>query len=167
MSLELAQLGVRVDNLLPACGVFLAVTAGLTAPAMIGTRSGIGLPFPLGELPRYFLWAFFQQFVAVGAFWLPFRRAMGLPLEEVGSFSREVAVAGAVALVFVVAHAPNPGLMVLGGVAELVWLSLFGRFRNLFALSVAHGVAALVVSHHLVPSFWLTSMRVGPSYWEP
>ncbi|HSF18820.1 MAG TPA: hypothetical protein VLK65_25065 [Vicinamibacteria bacterium] len=166
VSAALAPLGVRVDNLLPACGVFLAVTAGLTAPALIGTRTGAGLPFPLGELPRYFLWALFQQFVAIGAFWLPFRRAMGLSVEEVASFSREVAVAAAAALVFVVAHAPNPGLMLLGGVAELAWLSLFGRFRNLFALSLAHAAAALVVSHHLVPSVWLTSMRVGPSYWE-
>jgi hypothetical protein len=44
--------------------------------------------------------------------------------------------------------------------AELVWLFCFTRFSNLFALALAHSVAAIVVKHDLVPT-WLPSMKVG------
>ncbi|MGH9323229.1 MAG: CPBP family glutamic-type intramembrane protease, partial [Vicinamibacteria bacterium] len=69
------------------------------------------------------------------------------------------------ALVFSLAHAPNLPLMALVLVAETVWLLLFARFRNLLSFALAHALAALVVSHALVPD-WLPSLRVGLHYLE-
>jgi hypothetical protein len=166
-------MGIRVDNLLASSALLLGVTAAL-AVAAIALRGRLGgelaFVFPLNELPSYFGWALFQQFVAVGAFWLPFRGWKGARASRVRSpgvlFEGKAAIA--VGVVFALAHAPNVGLMLLGFVAETLWLLAFHRrrCRNLFALSLAHAAAALVVSHHLVPSPWLPSMTVGLSYFR-
>lgn len=158
-----AHLGLQAKNLLAATVVFGLATAVLGVTAVVANDGEPLAPFPIGELPSYFLWALFQQYVAVGGFWVPLRRASGLETTY-ASFGRELPLAGAAALVFAVAHAPNVGLMVLVGLAEWLWLSLFARWRNLFSLSLAHAAAALVVAHHLVPSRWLPSMQVGLGY---
>lgn len=158
-----SELGIRIDNLLPSMAVFALATSVLCVPAILASGSGSTAPFPADELPAYFAWASLQQFVAVGGFWLPFRLASSpSALGGVG----ELRPALAAACVFAIAHAPNLGLMALVGFAETLWLFLFARFRNLVSLSLAHAAAALVVSYHLVPSAWLSSMTVGLAYWR-
>jgi hypothetical protein len=140
------DLGLRLDNLLPATAAFLGVTALLALPA-IAAESSISIA--PSEIFRYFLWALFQQFLVVAGFWRNFRGNAVLS-----------------ALVFALAHAPNLPLMALVLAAETVWLLLFARFRNLASLALAHAGAALVVSHALVPE-WIPSLRVGLGYWPP
>lgn len=154
------DLGVRVDNLLTSSLVLIGVTSLAVMPLVFG---GVELDARMArELPSYFLWASFQQFLVVGGFWRHFRGTEEGRLPP----GRAARAAFLAAVVFGLAHAPNTGLMVLVAVAEVLWLLLFARFRNLFALALAHGVAALVVSHTLVPSSWIPSMKVGWEYWR-
>ncbi|HJS74246.1 MAG TPA: hypothetical protein VJ921_08175 [Vicinamibacteria bacterium] len=142
---SLAALGIRIDNFLPAAGMFLLVTAILAAPLYWLDRD---LEIDPRNLLEYFFWATFQQFLVVAAFWRNFR-GRAFPA----------------ALVFSLAHAPNLPLMALVLAAETVWLLLFNRFRNLFALALVHAGAALVAGQALVPE-WLSSLRVGLHYLE-
>jgi hypothetical protein len=142
---SLAELGVRVDNLLPAIGAYLLVSAILVAPAIVLNGE---IEIAAEDVFEYFFWALFQQFLVVAGFWRNFRRR-----------------AFETALVFSLAHAPNVPLMALVFVVETLWLLLFRRFRNLFALALAHACAALVAGQTLVPE-WLSSFRVGLHYLE-
>jgi hypothetical protein len=140
----LAELGVRVDNFPSASVAFLALT------------------LCLGEVAVYLGWALLQQFGVVAGFWRHLRPGNG-PWRSWGG---ELGAATLAAGLFALAHAPNVRLMGLVFGAELVWLACFTRFRNLFALALAHSLAAIVVKHELVPH-WLSSMKVGLGYWRP
>jgi hypothetical protein len=142
---SLVEIGVRLDTLLPAMGVYLLVTTVLVAPAIAWDGE---IEIAAEDVLGYFFWALFQQFLVVAGFWRNFRRR-ALPA----------------ALVFSLAHAPNLPLMALVFVVETLWLLLFRRFRSLFALALAHACAALVAGQTLVPE-WLTSFRVGLHYFE-
>ncbi len=155
----LSELGLRVDNLFASSLVFLLVT-GLPLAAVHRLAGKPGLRSS-GVL-IYFAWALFQQFVVVAGFWRYFRPPAGPST----SWRNDLGGAAITASLFALAHAPNLGLMGLVLGAELVWLACFSRFRNLFALALAHSVAAIVVKHDLVPG-WLPSMKVGLGYWWP
>jgi hypothetical protein len=142
---SLPALGIRIDNFLPAAGVFLAVTAIAAAPLFWREED---IEIDALQLLEYFFWASFQQFLVIAGFW----RNLGKR-------------AFPAALVFSLAHAPNLPLMALVLAAETIWLFLFTRFRNLFALALAHALAALVAGQALVPE-WLSSLRVGLHYLE-
>jgi len=154
----LSALGLRVDNLPGAALFFLALDA-LPLLSMLGPAAlaDIGVEDAL----TYWAWATFQQFVVTTGFWRVFRPAAGRT--TTGEEARASALA---ADLFAAAHAPNLRLMGLVFAAELVWLVGFARFRNLFALSLAHAVAALAARHALVGT-WLPSMKVGLGYWRP
>jgi Type II CAAX prenyl endopeptidase Rce1-like len=153
----LADLGLTHRRFLVGSAVYLLVTATLLAPTLWIAR----VPsIVIGEVPVYWAWALFQQFLVVAGFWRHFRwlgASRGAP--------RNLTAAAVTALVFALAHAPNLRLMAFVGVGELVWLLLFTRFRNLLSLSLAHAGAALVVSHALVPE-WVPTMRIGLHYLE-
>jgi hypothetical protein len=154
-----SELGVRVDNLPGSLLAFLALTL-LPLMAMWGLARGAHLR--LGEVAAYLGWALFQQLGVVAAFWRHLRPGTG-PWRSLWS---ELGAAALAAGLFALAHAPNARLMGLVFGAELVWLVGFTRFRNLFALALAHSLAAIVVKHCLVPP-WLPSMKVGLGYWRP
>jgi hypothetical protein len=155
----LSELGSRVDNLVPSSFVFLLVTAvPLAAVHRLAGKPGLRP----GEVFIYTGWALFQQFVVVAGFWRHFRPAT----PEWTTWRTDLAAAAITAALFALAHAPNLVLMGLVFGAELVWLVCFTRFRNIFALALAHSVAAIVVKHDLVPG-WLASMKVGFGYWWP
>jgi hypothetical protein len=155
---ELAQIGVRADNVLGSSVAFLAPTAVLLA-----SLPWRGERFSLSafELSSYFLWALFQQFLLVAGFWRHFRGT----LESRKPIARELVAAVSAAGVFAAAHAPNARLAGLVFLAEALWLVLFARFRNLGSLALAHAAAALFVAQTLVPE-WLPSMTVGIRYWR-
>jgi hypothetical protein len=156
---SLSELGVRVDNLPVSSVVFLGLTLLPLAPVLGLARERDLRP---GEVAAYFAWALLQQFGVVAAFWRHLRPGTG-PWRSWGS---ELGAAAFAAGLFALAHAPNVALMGLVFGAELVWLAGFTRFRNLFALALAHSLAAIVVKHGLVPD-WLPSMTVGLRYWRP
>lgn len=154
----LSELGLRVDNLLASTFVLLL----LTVSPLGGVHMLVGKPgLRPSEVLIYFAWALFQQFVIVAGFW----RYFGPPGTST-TWRSGVGAAALTAGLFALAHAPNLALMRLVFGAELVWLVCFARFRNLFALALAHSVAAIVVKHDLVPG-WLSSMKVGLGYWRP
>jgi hypothetical protein len=155
----LSELGLRADNLLASSFLLLLVTVlPLAAMHMLAGRPG----FRPSEVLIYFGWALFQQFVVVAGFWRYFRRPTGTTTTWRSGLGAAVPSAG----LFALAHAPNLALMGLVFAAELVWLVCFTRFRNLFALALAHSLAAIAVKHDLVPG-WLSSMKVGLGYWRP
>jgi len=156
-----SELGVRVDNLLAAVLFFLALDA-VPLLSVLG-RAGVEdmrRSIDSQEVLTYWAWALFQQFLVTAGFWRHFRSAAGG-----GSAGDELRAAALAATVFALAHAPNGPLMGLVFVAEVVWLLGFARFRNLFALALAHAVAALVVKDAFVGR-WLPSMKVGLGYWQ-
>jgi hypothetical protein len=155
----LSGLGLRVDNVLVA-GVFVLALDALPLVAVAGL--GGFREVDVREVLTYSGWALFQQFVVVAGFWRHLRPGTG-PWR---SWRSELEAAALAAGLFALVHAPNVALMGLVFGAELVWLVCFTRFRNLFALALAHSLAAIVVKHSLVPG-WLPSMKVGLGYWRP
>lgn len=101
----------------------------------------------------YFVWALMQQFL-LQAYFLP--RFLRL------TSSRWLAVA-AVALLFAVAHIPNPILTIAafawGGCSSLLFL----RYRNLYTLGIAHGILGICFAV-TVPDHFHHHMRVGLGY---
>jgi hypothetical protein len=155
----LSDLGLRMDNLLVSSFVFLL----LTVPPLAAVHVLAGKPgLRSGEVLTYLAWAFFQQFVIVVGFWRYFRQ----PAWTMTRWRSALGAAALAAGLFAAVHAPNLALMGLVFAGELVWLVCFTWFRNLFALALAHSVAAIVVRHDLVPA-WLSSMKVGLGYWWP
>jgi hypothetical protein len=109
---------------------------------------------PLGlHVIGYFLWAFEQQFILQDYFL--FRLLRILP--------SELAAAMATAILFSTAHLP--GLLLT--IAALLWgitcCSLFLRYRNLYALGIAHGILGLGVAISL-PEGLTHHMMVGLGY---
>ena len=159
---RLQWLGLRFDNLAVSASIYGLGTGAVLAPVWLKAPQPSSL---LAEIPSYWVWAAFQQFLATACFWRHVRTLLRLPLEGVASAASEGLAAVLGAAIFAIAHTPNWGLMALVFLGQSCWLFLFSRFRNLFALSLAHAGAALVVSHLLVPSWWLPSMNVGLTFW--
>ncbi len=70
----------------------------------------------------------------------------------------------ATALLFAVAHIPNPILIPASLVLALILTSLFARYRNVYTLAAAHAILGLALSVTL-PQALLHNMRVGAAYW--
>jgi hypothetical protein len=153
----LSELGLRVDNVVGSTAFFLAVT--LLPLSAVWWLTGAHR-FRSRDVLAYVAWALFQQFVVVAGVWRHFRPQTGRP----STWRSDVGPAALAAGLFAAAHAPNLKLIAIVFGAELVWLIGFTRFRNLFALALAHAVAAVVVKNSLLPG-WLHSMKVGLGYW--
>jgi membrane protease YdiL (CAAX protease family) len=122
-----------------------AVLAGTLRPVAAGpVLAGIGL---------YCLWGLFQQYILNGFF---LNR-----LREITSARHAAPVIAA--LLFSLAHLPNPLLVPITFGGGLLATEFYLRYRNLLFLGLAHGIIGSVVflvfpdsvSHH---------MRVGPGY---
>ena len=167
---SLKLIGLCFDNIVSSTLVFVPITLVAVSPLLLsgantevvlnegslrlldlGTSTALGFP-----------WAFFQQFIVIACFWRLIRGTLA-PSFKLG---REARVAGLAAGLFGLTHAPNVALTALVFAAEFLWLLAFARFRNLFALALAHAVAAVAVSNAVVPSSWLHSMRTGLNYWQ-
>lgn len=111
-------------------------------------------PVPIGRhMWGYMIWAVLQQFVLQDFFLLRLLRL--LP-------TRSAAVVTA-AVLFSVAHIPNPLLTI----ATLAWGTaacfLFLKYRNLYVLGIAHGILGLCIAVS-VPNAIHHHMRVGLGY---
>lgn len=137
----------------------LAVCAALGIASRLGT---LHIPWNLGRHPTriwgYVIWSFVQQFILQDYFFLRIRRLVP-------------PAAGAVAVtavLFSLAHLPNPILTV----ATLFWGAaaclLFLRYRDLYSLGAVHAILGLCIAF-TVPDALHHQMRVGLGYltWRP
>jgi hypothetical protein len=156
---DAASLGLRVRGMrqsLWIVGVALALAAFAIAIAWrmhtvhIMPGSVVAVAWPVAA---YMLWALIQQFILQDFFLLRL-----LPILP----TRTAAVMLA-AVLFAVAHLPNPLLTVMTLVWGAVSCALFLRYRNLYWLGIAHGVLGICLSI-AVPNAVHHQMRVGLGY---
>jgi membrane protease YdiL (CAAX protease family) len=101
----------------------------------------------------YIVWALLQQFLLQDYFLLRFTRLVR---------NRWLAVTLA-ALLFAIAHLPNPVLVVLTLAWGIVACILFLRYRNLYTLGIAHAILGICIAI-TVPNHIQHHMRVGLGY---
>ncbi|MGE5109857.1 MAG: CPBP family intramembrane glutamate endopeptidase [Acidobacteriaceae bacterium] len=111
-------------------------------------------PVPIGRhMWGYMIWAVLQQFVLQDFFLLRLLRLLPSP-------SAAIVTA---AMLFSIAHIPNPLLTI----ATLAWGTaacfLFLKYRNLYVLGIAHGILGLCIAVS-VPNAIHHHMRVGLGY---
>jgi hypothetical protein len=157
---QLETHGLGWTGLLPS--LWIVGVAAAIALAAVGlahhlhTLHPLYGPLPVGEhLAGYALWALMQQFIL--------QLYVLLRLMRLG-MRRTPAVALA-AILFGIAHIPNPLLVPL----TLVWGGLsclfFLRYLNLYALALAHGILGMCLAV-TVPNRIHHHMRVGLGYVE-
>jgi membrane protease YdiL (CAAX protease family) len=105
------------------------------------------------RVAAYIPWAFAQQFAAQCFF---FRRLETLR-------GNGVTTVLMTSLLFAGAHLPNPVLVPATLLAELLWTLAYRRYRNLYAISIAHALLAVAVAV-AVPEAWHHHMRAGIGY---
>jgi hypothetical protein len=121
--------------------------------AGLGFRfAGPGYAIPLNRSWQYAVWALVQEFILQSIFFVRFESALG---------SRRAVLFSA--LLYSVAHIPNPVLTPLSFIGGLLFCELFRRYRNIFPLGIIHAALGLVLALSL-PDKWLHHMRVGIGY---
>lgn len=153
-------IGLGVAGLLPSLwivGIAIALfCAGIGAARRLHTLHPLYGPLPVvAHILAYTLWALMQQFILQVYVLLRLLR-LGL--------RRAPAVALA-AILFALAHIPNPILVPV----TLVWAALssllYLRYRNLYSLALAHGILGMCLAV-CIPNAVHHHMRVGLGYME-
>ena len=153
--LGLAPTETRRSLWIVGAAVVLAVLA-IVAARLLGTLHAlprIGHLTARTRIVGYMIWSFVQEFL-IQVFVLT--RVMGLVRR------RSLAIA-ITALLFAVAHIPNPVLIWLTLLWAFIACPFFLRYRNLYALGLAHGILGLCVAV-TVPDALHHHMRVGLGY---
>lgn len=141
---------------------FAPVAAGVAAVILFGASRAHTLRLPTDtelvyvNAGTYLVWAFVQQFILQSFLFLRLEALLG------GGF----AAVGAGAVLFCVAHIPNPVLMPVTFAGGLVLCELFRRYRTLYVLALAHALVALSLTVS-VPETALNHSRVGRAYFLP
>jgi hypothetical protein len=135
--------------------VILAALAVYTAGRIHSLHRLHGPTPVLSHAWGYLIWAVMQQFLLQIYFLVRLLRL--LP----GKVAPVVAAAG----LFSLAHLPNPVLAPVTLVWGIAACMLFLRYRNIYALGVAHGVLGLCVAV-IVPDSVHHHMRVGIGYYR-
>jgi hypothetical protein len=138
-----------------AVAAILAGVAVYTANRMHSLHRLHGPTPLLAHAWGYLIWAVMQQFLLQIYFLLRLMRL--LP----GKVAPVVAAAG----LFSLAHLPNPVLAPVTLVWGIAACILFLRYRNIYALGVAHGILGLCVAI-IVPDSIQHHMRVGIGYYR-
>jgi Type II CAAX prenyl endopeptidase Rce1-like len=153
-------LGLAPSRAWRASWIVIAALAVAALAVVIAKRIGTFHALPnFGNLPLpqrvggYVVWSFLQEFLL--QIYVLMRLMRLIP-------RRSIAIAAA-AFLFAVAHIPNPVLMVLTLVWGFIACPLFLRYRNLYALGMAHAILGLCVAI-TVPDALHHHMRVGLGY---
>jgi membrane protease YdiL (CAAX protease family) len=142
----------------PFSGALVTVATGALLVLLISatgyfTRTvGPPQPLPWYRAWQYAIWALLQQFIL--------QSFMYLRLESVWGSRRAVVAA---AVLFSVAHIPNPWLVALSLMGALFFCEMFRRYRNILPLGLVHAALGLTIAASL-PDRWLHHMRVGLGY---
>ncbi len=155
-----AALGLRPAgfrrSLWIVCAALGVAALGIWTASRLHTLHFVSRRFSVeSSLLVYLLWALVQQFILQDFFL--FRMLRILP-------KRSAAIL-VTALLFAIAHIPNPVLTV----ATLAWgiaaCTLFLRYRNLYSLGLAHAILGFCIAI-AVPNAIHHQMRVGAGYLE-
>ena len=155
---SLQQLGIGAHGFLPSLWV---APAGLAAALLMmlagwsaGTLHGLYGPNPvLYHSFGYALWAIEQEFILQSFFYLNVEQIAGNRL-------RSAVIA---TVLFAAAHLPNPLLVAATLAIGICFTQLFRRYRNIYALGIAHGLLGLALAVS-VPDHVHHHMRVGLGY---
>jgi len=149
--LEFPRLDISVVVI--AAGAALACLMVLVA-AQLGTLHGLfGTPRPLLHAGMYLIWAMVQQWIQQAFF---FTR-----LEQV--VHGGVLASFTAAVMFGLAHLPNPVLAPLTFLGGWLLSELYRRYRSILPLGIAHGLVGLAIALS-VPDHINHHMRVGLGY---
>ena len=152
------QFGLRPSGLRRSWWIVLSAVAVAALCIAISARAGtlhapVNLKLHPSRVWGYAVWSFVQQFILQDYFFLRFRRLIA---------NAHGAVA-ATAILFSLAHLPNPVLTI----ATLFWgaaaCMLFLRYRDLYSLGAAHAILGLCIAF-TVPDAVHHQMRVGLGY---
>lgn len=151
--LGLGRLPLRMTIVVIALTLVMAV--GMVALAhVIGTLHGLfGVRKPLLHASGYMLWSLVQQYIQQSFFFVRIER-----LTSNGRLATLIT-----ALLFGLAHLPNPVLTPVTIVGGWILSELFRRYRSLYPLALAHGLIGLAIAVS-VPDYIHHHMRVGLGY---
>lgn len=143
--------------------VFTLITAALTLiiavamggiAALLGTLHGLfGVRAPVLHASGYLLWSLVQQYIQQSFFFARIEK-----LTTSGPLASLIT-----AVLFGLAHLPNPVLTPVTFVGGWVLCELFRRYRTLYPLAIAHGLIGLAIAVS-VPDSIHHHMRVGLGY---
>ena len=137
----------------PGAALALSATA-IAVAARLGTLRTLNGPLEVMKLyGLYALWAFVQQFLLQGFFFLRLRRV--LPSAGVAT----LAAAG----IFALTHLPNPILTPITFLWGMAACWLFLRYRSIYPLGLAHAILGVTIAI-TVPGPVDHNMRVGYGY---
>jgi len=131
----------------------LACGALLLAASLHTLHHPSGLAKWIETFGGYAVWAFMQQFLMQGYFLLRLLRLLPRP--------RWAAITAAV--IFAVAHLPNPILAPLTLLWGLCACFAFLRYRNIYPLAIAHAIFGITIAI-TIPGPVVHNMRVGLGY---
>jgi len=134
-----------------ASGAILAASIALLS-SLVGGDLPPTHAVPLRGAWIYAIWALVQQFLLQSFFFVRFEALLG---------ARRAVLAAA--LLFAAAHIPNPILTVLSLGGGLFFCEMFRRYRNIYALGLAHAMLGLTVAASFSDPL-LHRMRVGIGY---
>lgn len=144
---------LRMAVVTVASTILIAVGMGAIA-ALLGSLHGLfGVRAPLLHASTYLVWSLVQQYIQQSYFLGRIERFTGNSL--LSSFIA--------AVLFGLAHLPNPVLTAMTFAGGLILSELFRRYRSLYPLAVAHGLIGLAIAVS-VPDHIQHHMRVGLGY---
>jgi hypothetical protein len=152
--LGLGVRGFRQSVWVIAAALFTA--AGLLSVGWIfGWLHGLLGPIPaVTHAVAYCVWAFQQEFVLQSFLFLNLVPLLGT---RRAIFST--------AILFSVAHLPNPVLMLATLITGLCFTAAFAQYRNVYTIAIAHALLGLAVAVAL-PADLHRNMRVGLGYFS-
>ena len=138
----------------------LAIVAGCGAIFVAGRVGGVskmesGIDDIVIKFARYLFFASVQVYV----YFEFLRPRLMLTL---GTRASPLAVALSLAGLFMIAHAPNPYLMLATPIAGFVWALLYASFPNYFWVVLSHAILGTCVQ---IMTLWPT--RTGAAFWNP
>jgi len=143
--------GIRRSLWILAAALVIAGVV-LTLGRFAGSLHPLHMRAAVWSILLYVIWALEQQFILQSFFFLRLDLLVGSTWSVLVS-----------ALLFALAHLPNPVLTVATFAGALAFCELFRRYRNLWILAVAHAVLGLALAA-AVPVEVHRNMRVGIGY---
>jgi len=122
---------------------FVVISTGLTAAYAINNDIALANWHIIPVIILYPLWGLIQQFIFLGI--------IALNLQHFRIFSRDrLLLFLAVSLVFSLIHYPYYLLMVFTLIMEIVFLYVYWKWRNLWAIGLAHGWTATFLLYYVL-----------------